>query len=142
VVSLLLSRQLVFCPFFDNPASYGLIKFHCSAGSFHNSQKSRVHSVGKNSPSNSAIKLGGYIDPDTPKAAYWRQSFHDPSNALQLVFSDEFEDEGRSFYPGDDPFWEASDLHHWQTGDLERYGKCWFCVCLTLHPFLMTTGRT
>ena len=32
-----------------------------------------------------------------------------------LVFSDEFNVDGRSFYPGDDPFWEAVDLHYWGT---------------------------
>ena len=30
-----------------------------------------------------------------------------------LVFSDEFNEDGRSFYPGDDPYWEAEDLHYW-----------------------------
>jgi len=34
---------------------------------------------------------------------------------MVLVFSDEFNKEGRSFYPGDDPFWEAVDLHYWGT---------------------------
>lgn len=29
--------------------------------------------------------------------------------------------DGRSFYPGDDPFWEAVDLHYWQTNNLEWY---------------------
>jgi beta-glucanase (GH16 family) len=33
---------------------------------------------------------------------------------MQLVFSDEFNVEGRTFYPGDDPYWEAADLHYWQ----------------------------
>ena len=37
---------------------------------------------------------------------------------MQLVFSDEFNVDGRSFYPGDDPYWEAVDLHYWPTGDL------------------------
>jgi beta-glucanase (GH16 family) len=37
------------------------------------------------------------------------------------VFSDEFNKEGRTFYPGDDPYWEAVDLHYWPTGDLEWY---------------------
>jgi hypothetical protein len=32
-----------------------------------------------------------------------------------LVFSDEFNVEGRSFFPGDDPYWEAVDLHYWGT---------------------------
>ena len=39
----------------------------------------------------------------------------------QLVFSDEFNQPGRTFYPGDDPFFEAVDLHYWQTNDLEWY---------------------
>jgi hypothetical protein len=30
-----------------------------------------------------------------------------------LVFSDEFNTDGRTFYPGDDPYWEAVDLHYW-----------------------------
>lgn len=34
---------------------------------------------------------------------------------MVLVFSDEFETDGRTFYPGDDPFWEAVDLHYWGT---------------------------
>lgn len=38
-----------------------------------------------------------------------------PDNDLVLVFSDEFNEEGRSFYPGDDPYWEAVDLHYWGT---------------------------
>lgn len=63
----------------------------------------------------------GLIDLDTPQAAYTIPSFHDPSVELQLVFSDEFEVEGRSFYPGDDPYFEAVDLHYWQTGNLEWY---------------------
>ncbi|KAJ7255831.1 beta-glucan synthesis-associated protein [Mycena haematopus] len=63
----------------------------------------------------------GLIDLDTPKELYNIRSYHDPSKTLQLVFSDEFETEGRSFYPGDDPYWEAVDLHYWQTGNLEWY---------------------
>ncbi len=32
---------------------------------------------------------------------------------MQLVFSDEFNTDGRTFYPGDDPYWEAENLHYW-----------------------------
>ncbi|KAG6889256.1 hypothetical protein C0995_002469 [Termitomyces sp. Mi166 len=39
----------------------------------------------------------------------------------ELVFSDEFEVDGRSFYPGEDPFWEAVDLWYGATGDIEWY---------------------
>lgn len=37
----------------------------------------------------------------------------------KLIFSDEFNVEGRTFWPGDDPYWEAVNLHYWQTGNLE-----------------------
>ncbi|KAJ7120738.1 beta-glucan synthesis-associated protein-domain-containing protein [Mycena crocata] len=63
----------------------------------------------------------GLIDLDTPKDAYTIQSFNNPADELQLVFSDEFETDGRTFYPGDDPYWEAVDLHYWQTNNLEWY---------------------
>ncbi|KAF7320569.1 GH16 domain-containing protein [Mycena chlorophos] len=61
------------------------------------------------------------IDEATPKEMHKIYSYADPTKELQLVFSDEFEVEGRSFYPGDDPYWEAVDLHYWSTGDLEWY---------------------
>ncbi|KAF5353241.1 hypothetical protein D9756_007896 [Leucocoprinus leucothites] len=63
----------------------------------------------------------GLIDRDTPKEAYTKKSYMHPDQDLQLVFSDEFNQDGRSFYPGDDPFWEAVDLHYWGTNDLEWY---------------------
>ena len=40
---------------------------------------------------------------------------------LQLIFSDEFNTDGRTFYPGDDPYWEAVDLHYWATNNMEWY---------------------
>ncbi|KAJ7054316.1 glycoside hydrolase family 16 protein [Mycena amicta] len=63
----------------------------------------------------------GLIDLNTPKEFYKIYSYHDPTQEMQLVFSDEFEEEGRTFYPGDDPYWEAADLHYWSTSDLEWY---------------------
>ncbi|KAJ8496348.1 hypothetical protein ONZ45_g12486 [Pleurotus djamor] len=59
------------------------------------------------------------IDRDTPDSAKTRRGFdgHD----YELVFSDEFNVEGRTFYPGDDPFWEAVDIWYGVTGDLEWY---------------------
>lgn len=54
----------------------------------------------------------GLIDLDTPEDAYTFTSWRDGSE-WQLVFSDEFETDGRTFYPGDDPYWEAVDLHYW-----------------------------
>jgi len=67
-----------------------------------------------------AIPVRGLIDQDTPKSVYTSKSVEDGSE-YTLVFSDEFNTDGRSFYPGDDPYWVAEDLHYWQTGDLEWY---------------------
>ncbi|RDB19924.1 Beta-glucan synthesis-associated protein KRE6 [Hypsizygus marmoreus] len=65
----------------------------------------------------------GLIDFDTPKDVYTKASYKNGS-PLKLVFSDEFNTDGRSFYPGDDPYWEAVDLHYWvavATNNLEWY---------------------
>lgn len=61
------------------------------------------------------------VDPATPKSAYTKPSFQDPTQQWDLVFSDEFNVDGRTFWPGDDPYWEAVNLDYWQTGDLEWY---------------------
>lgn len=55
--------------------------------------------------------LPSLVDPDTPKSALTRVG--SDGKLYNLVFSDEFNTDGRSFYPGDDPFWEAVDLHYW-----------------------------
>ncbi|KAI9284382.1 beta-glucan synthesis-associated [Umbelopsis sp. AD052] len=59
------------------------------------------------------------IDSDTPANARTKTSLN--GETWKLVFSDEFNKPGRTFYPGDDPFWEAADLHYWATNDLEWY---------------------
>lgn len=53
----------------------------------------------------------GLIDPDTPQDALTRTGFD--GKEYQLVFSDEFNVDGRQFYAGMDPYWEAVDLHYW-----------------------------
>lgn len=88
----------------------------------------------RNTVSSSGFNLGGInatgqvpdlpglptlIDTDTPSSAYSRTGFD--GKKYNLVFSDEFNLDGRTFYPGEDPFWEAADLHYWPTGDLEWY---------------------
>lgn len=60
------------------------------------------------------------IDKDTPQSEYTIASFNDGSE-MDLVFSDEFNVDGRTFYPGDDPYWEAVDLYYWPTLDKEWY---------------------
>lgn len=73
----------------------------------------------------------GLIDVDTPQEAYTKQSYTS-GETLQLVFSDEFNVEGRSFYAGDDPYWEAPNIHYWGTVSVGRgcVGStglmCWF----------------
>ncbi|ESK91623.1 glycoside hydrolase family 16 protein [Moniliophthora roreri MCA 2997] len=62
----------------------------------------------------------GLIDVDTPADAYTFKSMNDGAD-MQLVFSDEFNKDGRTFYPGDDPYWEAVDIHYWGTNNLEWY---------------------
>ena len=61
----------------------------------------------------------GLIDPDTPQSAMTRQSIN--GEELQLVFSDEFNAQNRTFYPGDDPFWTGANLWYGATQDLEWY---------------------
>ncbi|GAA5898575.1 hypothetical protein JCM8208_004704 [Rhodotorula glutinis] len=59
------------------------------------------------------------IDDATPMDAYERIGLD--GEEYKLVFSDEFNQDGRTFWPGDDPYWEAVDLHYWGTRDLEWY---------------------
>jgi beta-glucanase (GH16 family) len=65
------------------------------------------------------LNLPNLIDKDTPDSAKSRKG--SDGNNYVLVFSDEFETAGRTFWTGDDPYWEAVDLHYWPTGDLEWY---------------------
>ncbi|THU79964.1 beta-glucan synthesis-associated [Dendrothele bispora CBS 962.96] len=62
----------------------------------------------------------GLIDLETPDDARTFTSYTTQED-LVLVFSDEFNTDGRTFYPGDDPYWEAVNLHYWQTNNLEWY---------------------
>lgn len=61
----------------------------------------------------------GLIDPDTPESAMTRTSI--AGETLKLVFSDEFNAQNRTFYPGDDPYWFGFDGWYGATQDLEWY---------------------
>jgi len=63
--------------------------------------------------------MRGLVDNDTPNSVKTRTGFD--GHKYSIVFSDEFNTEGRTFWPGDDPFWEAVDLYYWPTADLEWY---------------------
>ncbi|KAL7412678.1 beta-glucan synthesis-associated protein-domain-containing protein [Mrakia frigida] len=62
----------------------------------------------------------GLIDPATPLDKRTSIS-RETGELMELVFSDEFNTDGRSFFPGDDPYWEAQDLNYWVTNNLEWY---------------------
>lgn len=59
------------------------------------------------------------IDPDTPSSAKTRTDFN--GNTQNLVFSDEFNEAGRTFYAGDDAYFQAMDIWYGVTEDLEWY---------------------
>ncbi|KAF2817026.1 beta-glucan synthesis-associated [Mytilinidion resinicola] len=61
----------------------------------------------------------GLIDPATPDRAKTRKSLD--GEELELVFSDEFNDNNRTFYEGDDPYWYAPDIWYGATVDLDWY---------------------
>lgn len=63
----------------------------------------------------------GLIDLDTPPEA--KKPFKGAKTNLEykLVFSDEFNESGRTFWPGDDPFFEALDAWYSGTQDYEWY---------------------
>ncbi|KAF8066469.1 beta-glucan synthesis-associated protein-domain-containing protein [Lyophyllum atratum] len=65
------------------------------------------------------FQMPDLIDTETPDAAKTRAGYD--GHEYELVFSDEFNTDGRTFYPGDDPFWEAADLWYGATADMEWY---------------------
>ena len=49
-----------------------------------------------------------WVDPDTPiKSRITESLLRDDSRQFKLVFSDEFEQDGRNFHDGNDPRWTA-----------------------------------
>ncbi|EPS28235.1 putative cell-wall beta-1,6-glucan active enzyme [Penicillium oxalicum 114-2] len=61
----------------------------------------------------------GLIDPDTPQEAMTK--INADGREWKLVFSDEFNMPGRTFYDEDDPFFQAVDLWYGVTMDKEWY---------------------
>ena len=59
------------------------------------------------------------VDPVTPAEAMSRVGTD--GRTYNLVFSDEFETDGRTFYPGDDPYWEAQDIHYWCASSVWKF---------------------
>ncbi|CAO2653416.1 Nn.00g028270.m01.CDS01 [Neocucurbitaria sp. VM-36] len=61
----------------------------------------------------------GLIDPDTPKSAMKKTG--EFGDEYELVFSDEFNENNRTFYEGDDPYFYAGDFWYGATKDLAWY---------------------
>lgn len=64
-------------------------------------------------------KQADLIDADTPQNARSRTGFD--GMTYDLVFSDEFNKNARTFKTGDDPFWEAVNLFDSKSADLQWY---------------------
>jgi len=82
-------------------------------------EKDGFNSVNGTGQINKLPNFPSLVDDTTPTDALTRVG--SDGRSYNLVFSDEFERDGRTFYPGDDPYWEAVDLHYWPTGDVEWY---------------------
>lgn len=64
----------------------------------------------------------GWVDPDTTEEHLTRaSSYADDTREFELVFSDEFEQEGRSFEDGGDPRWTAMDKNDYTNEALHFY---------------------
>ncbi|KAL3772837.1 hypothetical protein ACHAW5_009514 [Stephanodiscus triporus] len=64
----------------------------------------------------------GWIDPDTPeKFLTTAANYHKDTRDYELVFSDEFEQDGRSFEDGADPRWTAIDKNDYTNEALHYY---------------------
>lgn len=61
----------------------------------------------------------GLIDSDTPSSAKTKTA--KDGTKMSLVFSDEFNKDGRTFYDGDDAYFQGVDIWYGVTQDLEWY---------------------
>ncbi|KAJ4353548.1 beta-glucan synthesis-associated protein [Didymosphaeria variabile] len=61
----------------------------------------------------------GLLDPDTP--AHAMRKLGEFGDEYELVFSDEYNSNNRTFYEGDDPYFFAPDIWYGATQDLEWY---------------------
>jgi hypothetical protein len=71
----------------------------------------------------------GLVDKTTPQNLLRKKSYMDGAD-MTLVFSDEFTQDGRTFYPGDDPYWEAVDLQYW--GTVSSFLLSLYLVCILM----------
>lgn len=97
-------------------AGYPIISFYYGDNNSSGSNTSGYNLGGINASGQypSITGMPSLIDPDTPESLYTRTGFD--GNEWTLIFSDEFEKDGRTFFEGDDPFWTGVDFNYWPTG--------------------------
>jgi len=66
------------------------------------------------------VASADWLDPDTP-ASKLQTTTYSSGEQFKLVFSDEFEEEGRSFADGDDPRWTALEKNDYTNAALQYY---------------------
>ncbi|CAM9103771.1 unnamed protein product, partial [Phaeothamnion confervicola] len=64
----------------------------------------------------------GWVDPETPEANHKTRSFVD-DRELQLIMSDEFTQEGRTFADGHDPKWTSVNKNDYTNSALHYYSN-------------------
>lgn len=62
----------------------------------------------------------GWVDPDTPSNAMGKEFY---GRQYELVFSDEFDREGRTFEDGSDPRWTALNKNDYTNAALQYYSE-------------------
>ena len=111
-------------------AGYPIIDFYYKSNKSSGSSTSGYNLGGINSTGQypDIKNLPTLIDPDTPSDK--RTYVGGDGKTWDLVFSDEFNQDGRyvglavidspsdfrTFFDGDDPFFQAVDIHYWPTG--------------------------
>jgi beta-glucanase (GH16 family) len=68
------------------------------------------------------LVVASWVDPDTPTEFRTTESLHDgDGRKYELVFSDEFEQDGRNFQDGNDPRWTALHKNDYTNAALHYY---------------------
>lgn len=101
-------------------AGYPIIDFYYGDKSASGTSTSGYNLGGINSTGQYPVisGLATLIDADTPSDKYTYAG--GDGKTWNLVFSDEFNTDGRTFYDGDDPFFQAMDIHYWPTGYVSK----------------------
>ncbi|KAK0543449.1 beta-glucan synthesis-associated protein [Tilletia horrida] len=109
-------------------AGYPIISYSVHLRSMRNTLQNGINIGGTNGSGQIPdLDIRKIIDPHTTSDAYTfisqgvDQTLKATNKKYNLVFSDEFNEEGRTFWPGDDPFWEAVDIWYGATQDYEWY---------------------